>query len=170
LREWRKKLPFKVSSIVEVIHRYVREGKIELAPGTITEPVTYHDPCQLARNGGFFEEPRDIVQRIVTDFREMTPNRERNWCCGGDGGLVAQPEFDECRMKTGEKKAEQIQETGARIVVTPCENCRLQIGGLNEHYDLNVEIKSLSDLVVELMVGLKPVHKVDEAELEPVIQ
>ena len=168
---WAKeKLPFKVSSIVEVIHRYLQEGKIELAAGLITEPVTYHDPCQLARNGGFFEEPRDIVRRVASDFREMSPNREKNWCCGGGGGLVAQPEFDEFRMKTGKKKAEQIRDTGASMVVTPCENCRLQIGGLNEYYDLGVEIKSLSDFVVESMIGLKPVHGVIGNTLEPVLK
>ncbi len=67
LRALMGKLPFKVSSIVEVIHRYLKEGKIKLKEGSVTEPVTYHDPCQLGRNGGVFEEPRDIIRRIVTD-------------------------------------------------------------------------------------------------------
>jgi len=34
----------------------------------------------------------------------MTPNREKNWCCGGGGGLVAEDEFLELRLKSGEKK------------------------------------------------------------------
>ena len=45
---------------------------------------------------------------------------------------------------------------GARIVVAACENCRLQIGDLNEHYNLNVHITALTDLVVRAMRLPKP--------------
>ena len=31
-------------------------------PKAIKERVTYHDPCQIGRNGGIFEQPRDIVE------------------------------------------------------------------------------------------------------------
>ena len=83
--------------------------------------------------------------------------------------MVAQTGFDDFRMKTGEKKADQIRESGARILVTPCENCRLQIDGLNEHYDLGIEVKSLADLVVEAMEGLtEPAVEDKESESAPV--
>jgi Fe-S oxidoreductase len=85
--------------------------------------------------------------------RELTPNREKNWCCGGGGGLVAQPDFDEFRIKTGERKAEQIKKTGAGIVVSPCENCRLQIKSLNESYNLNIKVTGLSDVVANSLIG-----------------
>ena len=73
------------------------------------------------------------------------------WCCGGGGGLVAEPELDEFRIKTGELKVEQIRNTGAKIVVSPCENCRLQLDTLNEKYDMGVKITSMMDLVVDNM-------------------
>jgi Fe-S oxidoreductase len=149
---WTKeKLPFKVSSIIDLIGQYVREGRIKLNPGQIKETVTYHDPCQVGRNAGFYESPRDVVRQVAEDFRELKPNRERNWCCGGGGGLVAQPDLDELRIETGEKKVEQIRNSGARVVVSPCENCRLQLGTLNENYELGVKITSLMDLIVEAM-------------------
>lgn len=81
----------------------------------------------------------------------MTPNRAKNWCCGGGGGLVAEDEFNALRMKSGEKKLEQIKATGATIVVTPCENCRLQLEGLREHYKLDYKISSVMDWVVRGM-------------------
>ena len=37
-----------------------------------------------------------------------------------------------------------------------CENCRLQIGDLNEYYNLNVRIMALTDLVVRAMRLPKP--------------
>lgn len=149
---WAKeKHPFKVTSILEVIARYLKEGRIKIDPNRIKEPVTYHDPCQAGRNGGIFEEPRYIIRSVASDFREMTPNREKNWCCGGGGGLVAQPDFDDLRIKTGELKVKQITETKAKIVVSPCENCQLQIKGLNEKYSLGIRVSSIMDLVVESM-------------------
>ncbi len=149
---WAKeKLPFKIRAAVDVMHDYVKEGKIKLKGASLTEPVTYHDPCQVGRNGGFYEEPRDIVKAVAADYREMTPNREKQWCCGGGGGLVAESEFDSLRFKSGEKKVEQIRKTGASVLVTPCENCRLQIGDLNEKYSLGIRISSVMDLVVNAM-------------------
>lgn len=148
-----EKPPFKVSNILELIARYIEEGRIRVDAGRIKEPVTYHDPCQIGRNGGIFEEPRYILRQVAADFREMTPNREKNWCCGGGGGLVAEPDFEEFRIRTGRLKAEQVKKTQAKIVVTPCENCRLQFGGLDEKYDLGVKVSSVMDLVVDAMAA-----------------
>lgn len=148
-----EKLPFRVTAMVEIIARLISEGRIEIPSGKERKAVTYHDPCQVGRNAGFYEEPRYVLNQVASNVREMTPNREKNWCCGGGGGLVAQPEFDEFRIKTGERKAEQIKGTRAQIVVSPCENCRLQITALNESYDLNVKVTGLSDVVANQLIG-----------------
>jgi len=147
----RKKHPFKVRHILEVMDEYIKDGRITVDPKAFTVPVTYHDPCQVGRNGGIFEQPRDIVKAIAPDFRDLTPNREKQWCCGGGGGLVAISEMDDMRIKSGKIKAEQIRVTGAKIIATPCENCRLQIEALNESENLGIEIKSIMDMVVEAM-------------------
>ena len=148
---WFEDFDFEVKSVVEVVAEYIREGRIEVEAGFIKEPVTYHDPCQLARNGGVIEEPREILRVVCEDFRELSPNRERNWCCGGGGGLIAIPEFYELRLRIGAIKAEQIRETGAKIVATACENCKLQLNDLNGYYNLNVKIAGVVDLVAEAL-------------------
>ena len=154
---WTKeKHPFKIWCILEVMARYVKEGRISLNQGQIQEALTYHDPCQLARNGGIYEEPRYILKQIATDFRELTPNREKNWCCGGGGGLQAEPELEDFRLKTGEKKVEQIRNSGAKIVVAPCDNCRLQLEDLNQKYNLDIKIASVMELVADAMIIPKP--------------
>jgi Fe-S oxidoreductase len=89
---------------------------------------------------------------VAKDFREMTPRREKNWCCGGGGGLVADPEMEEFRIKTGKEKMDQIKATGAKSIVSPCENCRLQLDNLNQRFDLGLDIHSLMDFVVDAMV------------------
>jgi len=148
--------PFKVSCILENMARYIKEERISLNRGQIQEALTYHDPCQLARNGGIYEEPRYILKQIATDFRELTPNREKNWCCGGGGGLHAEPELEDFRLKTGEKKVEQIRNSGAKIVVAPCDNCRLQLEDLNKKHNLDIRVYSVMELVADAIIISKP--------------
>jgi len=150
--DWFGPLPFRVRSILEVVADYLKEGRLKVDPRANPEPVTYHDSCNLARNGGVVEEPRFILKRVVQDFREMTPHGYENYCCGGGGGLVANLDAMEVRLKAGWPKAQQIQATGARKVAVACDNCRLQIGDLSEHYGLGVEATGVCDLVCNALV------------------
>ncbi len=143
--------PFGVITFAELIARYLRQGRIKLDKSKIQGRVTYHDPCQIARQGGVYEEPRYVLSHLTDDFVEMTPNRQANWCCGGGGGLVAMGEKD-FRMKSARVKAEQVRATGAQVLCTACENCHTQLSDLNQHYKLGVEVEYLSNLVAEALV------------------
>jgi len=142
---------FRVVAFVELIARYLREGRIALKPGTIEGSITYHDPCQIARNGGIYEEPREVIRALTGNFVELTPNRAENWCCGGGGGLIAMGEED-FRMKSSRVKAEQLKESGAAIVTTACENCHSQLSDLNRHYELGMKVEFLSVLAARALV------------------
>ena len=145
--------PFKVTSITEVHARYIREGRIKLDKSKFKEPVTYHDPCQIARNAGVMDEPRYILQHLTDDFRDMAPDPRYNWCCGGGGGLVALGEDTlDFRMKSARVKVDQIKETGATIIATACENCHTQLSNLNDHYKMGAEVQFLSSMITDALV------------------
>jgi Fe-S oxidoreductase len=143
--------PFRIVSLVEKIDEYLAQGRLHLDPSFNPERITYHDSCNMTRTGGVIEEPRRVLRAAAQDFVEMTPNRKEAYCCGGGGGLVALPEYQERRLKAGAPKARQIRATGARVVVAACENCRLQIGELSHHYDLGIEVSAVADLVVRAL-------------------
>jgi Fe-S oxidoreductase len=145
------KQPFEVSHIAEVVARYLKEGRIRVEKDRIKGLITYHDPCQSARNGGVIEEPRYVLSQLTSHFVEMTPNREYNWCCGGGGGLVAL-ENEDFREKTGKVKVEQIKATGASIVSTGCENCHTQLRFLGEKYNVGVKVEFLTNMVANSLV------------------
>jgi len=145
------KQPFEVSHIAEVVARYLKEGRIRVEKDRIKGLITYHDPCQSARNGGVIEEPRYVLSQLTSHFVEMTPNREYNWCCGGGGGLVAL-ENEDFREKTGKIKVDQIKSTGASIVSTGCENCHTQLTFLGEKYSLGVKMEFLTNMVANSLV------------------
>ncbi len=146
--------PFEVSSITEVHARYIREGRIKLDKSKFKQGITYHDPCQIARNGGVIDEPRYVLQNLTNDYREMAPEVPYNWCCGGGGGLVALGEENlDFRMKSAKVKVDQVKETGAKILATACENCHTQLSNLNDHYNMGVEVKFLSSMVADALLG-----------------
>jgi Fe-S oxidoreductase len=145
------KQPFEVSHVAEVMARYLKEGRIKVEKDRIKGLMTYHDPCQSARNSGVIEEPRYVVRQLTSNFIEMTPNRENNLCCGGGGGLVAL-ENEEFRKETGKAKVNQIKETGATLVATGCENCHTQLNFLNDKFRMQVKVEFLTNLVANSLV------------------
>ncbi len=153
MKQMAGKQPFAVSSITEVHARYIREGRIKIDKSKFNRPITYHDPCQIARNAGVFDEPRYILKHLTDDFREMSPEPKYNWCCGGGGGLVALGEDTlDFRMKSSRVKVEQTQATGAEILATACENCHAQLDNLNEHYKMGMQVEFLSSMIADALV------------------
>jgi Fe-S oxidoreductase len=141
-----------IKSFIEYTLDCLEQGKIQLDPDVVTERVTYHDPCNIARSGWIVEQPRQILRAFVKDFVEMTPNRRENYCCGGGGGLVSMDETHEFRMKiSGKVKAEQIRRTGAQIVVAPCANCKKQLKELVDYHHLPCRVMGLHELMLHAL-------------------
>jgi hypothetical protein len=62
------------------------------------------------------------------------------------------PYSDE-RIYYGRVKAQQIMDTGAKLVVAPCHNCRDQImKGLTKEFGLDIETKYLWELVADSLI------------------
>jgi Fe-S oxidoreductase len=148
------KPPLPIVHSVKLFYEYVRDGRIRIDPDKmLEEPVTYQDPCNVSRNGGLWEEGRALVRYLAKDFRDMSPNKDLNHCCGGGGGYIPMgPEFKKRRMVSGRIKAEQIKATGAKIVIVPCHNCFDQINDLNKEYQLGVKVLSFKEVICESMV------------------
>lgn len=146
---------FEVITVVELINRYIRSGRIKLDKSLNQELVTIHDPCNLVRNGGLLSEIRFTVKNAVSHFVEMTPHGIDNFCCGGGGGQLTMSEYNERRLLSGKIKADQIHATGAKVVITPCHNCVDQISQLNQIYKLGIKIKTIAEIVADALVITK---------------
>lgn len=161
--------PPPVINFMEYTLDCLRKGKIQLDTSVITERVTYHDPCNISRSGWIVDQPREILKSFVPDFVDMVPNGRRNYCCGGGGGLVSIDEIHDFRMRVaGKVKADQIQQTGAEIVIAPCANCKKQLKELVEFYELPCKVMGLHDLILKAIVvpgGKSPQERKEEADL-----
>ena len=137
-----------VINIMEYTQQALHDGRIRLDPSVVTERITYHDPCNLARQGWIVEQPRDILKSFCQNYVEMTPNRRENICCGGGGGTVSIDEIRPYRTTVaGKVKAEQVRRTGAQLCVAPCANCKKQLRELMEDQKVDCEVVGLHDLI-----------------------
>ena len=143
---------FKMVTLIEQLEEYIKTGRIKVDKTLNTKKYTIHDPCNIVRNGGLYNSLRYVTRQVVSDFVEMAPYGSDNFCCGGGGGMLAMSEYNERRLKVGKIKADQIAATGAQVVITPCHNCVDQLMQINHEYKLNVEIKSLAEVVADALV------------------
>ncbi|MGD9819520.1 MAG: (Fe-S)-binding protein [Desulfomonilaceae bacterium] len=144
-----EKFDFEVLSIVELAHRYWKQGIIKLSEGILDKKITYHDPCNVGRKVGVFEGPREILKHISSSFIEMWPNRKHSVCCGGGGSVGQNSDMGTKRLEHAIYKRDQILRTGADVVATSCQNCLAQLNDLQSRYEMPIEIKSVIELVVE---------------------
>jgi Fe-S oxidoreductase len=138
---------------VEWVAECLRTGKLKIDPAKrIKEPVTYQDSCNYIRNAGLKNVAREIMGYIAEDFREMKPNKEHNFCCGGGGGMNGIGRYRKERNIGLKVKRDQILATGAKLVITPCHNCWDAIRDLEEEYRVGIRWSFLKPLLIKMLV------------------
>ncbi|MFC1886545.1 (Fe-S)-binding protein [Thermodesulfobacteriota bacterium] len=132
----------------QLIDKLIKDGRIILKE--IDAGVTYHDPCDLGRNSGVFEEPRSVIQSIPgIKLIELADNRQLSVCCGGGGNLeMVNPELS---AKVAQMKLDEIKKTGAEMVISSCQQCLRTIATRAIRQKTDIIVKDLTELVVEAM-------------------
>jgi len=125
------KTPYRVIDINELLTKYVIEP-----PARLPLKATYHDPCHLLRGQGIRDQPRELITQVV-DLVEMPAI-----CCGSGGGVRSG--IPEEAAALAERRREEIEKTGADIVVSSCPFCEFHI---MEHTDRPV--KNITTLLLD---------------------
>jgi len=146
-------LPFEVLHITEYLSQLKSEGKLKFRP--MEGSITYHDPCQISRRGGATQAARHLLED-ATDFREMTPTGNYNWCCGGGGGVQAMERATDLRHKVFQIKMRQVEDTGAGMLISACANCRLTMDGSKDYWKWDKELESLVELLADHLIEDEP--------------
>jgi Fe-S oxidoreductase len=94
-----------------------------------------------------------LLEGFATDFREMVPTAELNWCCGGGGGVQAIGRAAELRHKTFKIKIDQVAATGADTLVSACANCRLTMDESKEYWKWDGGLESIVEIVADHLEG-----------------
>ncbi|MCP4668945.1 MAG: (Fe-S)-binding protein [Deltaproteobacteria bacterium] len=149
---WRHfyKTDAKLMHATQLIQELVKDGKITFQH-EINVTAAYHDPCDLGRNTGVYEEPREVLKAIPgVHFVELSMNRKFSACCGGGGNVeMTDPELS---ARVARVKLDMIKEVGAEMVVTGCQQCVRTMTTRARRAKIDLEVKDLTGLVADSMV------------------
>ena len=114
---------------IEVLHhseyilRLMRQGRLRVRYSSELS-FTYHDPCELGRGSGIYDEPRAVIEAIG-QLLEPEHNRKNAFCCGSS---VANTAINDAQQLTiAQHVAAELDSTGAETVVTACPQCKKAI-------------------------------------------
>ncbi len=140
---------FEVVHILEVLDKLRREGRLEMRDKD-KRRITLHDPCQIVRRGGLLDEPRALIDHVSDNFVEMPMSGVTNLCCGGGGGVSANPRAHENMNAAFSCKLEQFKAVdGLELVVSPCANCRTTLEEGLENYEYTMPVIGLGEFIAE---------------------
>ena len=122
----------------EYILRLIRAGRLSLEHGATR--FTYHDPCELGRGSGIYDEPRAVIE-AVGELLEPASTRENALCCGSSVANTAIS--DGQQVQIARSVAAQLDATGAEVIVTACPLCKKAIGRGTKS-----EVRDLAEIVV----------------------
>lgn len=140
-------LDFKVAHITEYLAGKLSSGEIKIK-NKITDRVTFHDPCDLARYS-IIGPPREILKKIADDFVEMQFHGKDTVCCGG-GGLMEAID-SKLRLKVTMKRINLAKNTGAKILATSCGGCKYYLSQAADEANSGLIVKDVTELLYACM-------------------
>ena len=130
---------------IEILHhtQYINEliEKDLLKIDRSDKRYVYHDPCELGRAFGVYEEPRNIIDNIGL----LTPaksDRDMSVCCGGSIGSITMT-LDE-RDEITANSIKDLMHNNPEEIVTACPLCQKTFARKSP-----VAVKDIAEIVVE---------------------
>ena len=112
-------LPVKVLHHSEYIAILIKNRKLQLQKSDIK--VAYHDPCELGRGCGIYDEPRDVLS-AVSQLVSVDKERKNSICCGYNlGNTVLSLEQ---QMKIRDAARNNLTKNNPDIIATACPLCK----------------------------------------------
>ena len=109
---------------IEIIHhteyfeRLLQSGRLKVRKEDVR--YVYHDPCELGRGCGVYEQPRHVLS-AAGELVEAEKNRKESICCGGSLGSLTLS-FDKRKAMTENALNNLVADSPDRIV-TACPLC-----------------------------------------------
>jgi L-lactate dehydrogenase complex protein LldE len=109
----------------------------------LADTVTYHDSCSGLRELGVKAQPRQLLSSIEgVSFVEM---RDADVCCGFGGTFcVKYPDISNAIV---EKKAENIDASGARTLLAGDLGCLMNMAGKLKRQGSRIEVRHVAEVL-----------------------
>ena len=128
---------------IEILHHtqyidaLVKQGKLKVGKSGVN--YVYHDPCELGRAFGVYDEPRAVLES-VGNLKKAKSEKELSLCCGGSLGsfTLTQKERDEIT----ENSVADLMFNHPDEIVTACPLCLKTFARKSP-----VEVKDIAEVV-----------------------
>ncbi len=107
-------------------------------------PATYHAPCHLCRGMEVREQPHALIQDAGLSF---LPAAEEETCCGFGGTYSGK--FPAVSSEILNKKLDDAAGTGAKLLLTECPGCVLQLRGGALMQGRDLVVRHLAEILAE---------------------
>ncbi len=142
-------LGFEVLHFSQYLAELIDKGQLKFKrPKEIT--VTYHDPCEIGRHCGVFDEPRHVLTSLPgVKLVEMPNNRHNSSCCGAGGMLKGT--FEDISKAVAESRVNEAINTGAAALVSSCVACRQQFDEVVRAKNLKIRVYDIAEFVAQFL-------------------
>lgn len=130
---------------IEVMHytsyfdRLIKEGKIDV--DKCDQTVVFHDPCELGRGSGIYDQPRDIIKSIG-NLTEANKSLKESICCGGSLGSLSLRDTE--RRVITKESIKNLTYNSPDSIITACPLCLKSFAPLSE-----APVKDIAQLICE---------------------
>ena len=142
----------------EVIHhstflqQLIDDGKIKVKGGGEFKgkTITYHDSCYLGRGNDIYEAPREVLETLDANLKEMKRAKSRGLCCGA-GGAQMFKDAEKGDREVNVERAGDAMEVEPDIIATACPFCLTMMEDGVKHFNKEASVKvfDLTELVAK---------------------
>jgi Fe-S oxidoreductase len=132
----------------QYIDSLINSGKLRLKYRD--QKVVYHDPCELGRGSGVYEEPRRVLTHVAR-LQVAGEEKEMGLCCGGS--LARLSAGSDTRRAIASDAAAKLVASGADTIVTGCPLCKKTFAPVT-----GVPVKDIAEIAAAAIYEPSPSH------------
>ncbi|MEU2124583.1 (Fe-S)-binding protein [Nocardia niwae] len=171
---------YEVVHHTQLLNRLVRQKQL-VPVASVSQNVTYHDPCYLGRHNKIYNAPRELMAASGSNLVEMPRHGERSMCCGAGGARMWMEE--QLGKRVNIDRVDEALTTSPAKIATGCPFCRVMLtDGVTARQEKGegegVEVVDVAQLMLDAIERVEPAvltenltviqePKAPEAEPEP---
>ena len=138
----------------QLLDDLIKNGKIKVQNESFKgKKITFHDPCYLGRANKVFKAPRNLIDSVKADLKEMKSCKEKGLCCGA-GGAQMFKDAEKGNEEINIKRTKEAIDTNAKIIAAGCPFCNTMLsdGLKNQKAEQKVKVLDIAEIVEQASI------------------
>ena len=138
----------------QLLDDLIKNGKIKVQNESFKgKKITFHDPCYLGRANKEFKAPRNLINSVKADLKEMKSCKEKGLCCGA-GGAQMFKDAEKGNEEINIKRTKEAIDTNAKIIAAGCPFCNTMLsdGLKNQKAEQKVKVLDIAEIVEQASI------------------